>query len=233
MGVWRNGVNRWLDMPGKPEGMNKRSARFFREYKALEKMFSRNLIILYFLITRLDMKECYQMFVSSRKQKQFIIAVKLNLKKYAVEEKWEKDFERDVANHKRRCQHVLRIIQENIRMTSLYPYFQTVGFERLNDFSVKYAEGEDDAATQLEQEIQEWNEEHSRAIEAYMASIKEERANMEAHRAKVKADEKAEKEAIRAEKKARTAEEREIRQNKEKHRKEQMKIEREFERYYK
>lgn len=232
MGVWRSGVDRWLDIPDKPEGMNKRSARFFREYKTVERMFSRNIIILYFLITRLDMKECYQMFVSSRKQKDFIVAVKMNLKQYAVEEKWEKEFERDIYNHKRRCQHVLRIIQENIRLTDLYPYFQTVGFERLTDFSVDYAKGEDEAADQLEQEIQEWNAEHSRAVETYMESIAEEKAIIEAHRAKVKAEEKAEKKARREAKKAENAEIREMQKNAEKYRKRQAKINREFERYY-
>lgn len=179
MGVWRSGVDRWLDIPDKPEGMNKRSARFFREYKSLEKMFSRNRIILYFLINRLDMKEYSKMFWSCGKQKRFVVKVKIALKQYAVEEKWKEEFEKDIHNHKRRCQHMLRVIQKDIRTTDLYPYFQTVGFERLIDFGVKYADGEAEAADQLEQEIKEWNTEHSRAIETYMASIAKEQAKTE------------------------------------------------------
>lgn len=228
-----DGVNIWMNAKDRPEGMNRRAEKFFLQYKQIEKEFGRNLIILHFLITRLNMKDCYAMFVSGMKQKKYIQAVKLQLKQYAVTEEWEKDFERDIRNLKNRCRHVFRIIQENIRMTELYLYFQTIGFDRLTDFGVAYAKGEDEAADQLEKEITEWNDAHRDAIDRYMESIKEERDNMIRHREKVAEDSKAEKKARREAKKAQTAEVREIRKNREKYRKQQRKIEKEFEHYYK
>ena len=165
-----NGMNNWLNAD-RPEGMNRRSQRYFLEYKQMEKEFNRNIIILYFLITRLGMKECYAMFKSGQKQKAFIRAVKVNLKQYAVTEEWEKDFDRDLRFLKNRCDHVFRIIRENIRMTELYPYFQSVGFDRMMDFSVKYAHGDDEAADQLQKEIEDWNSGHREEIRTYMKSI--------------------------------------------------------------
>ena len=228
-----DGVNIWMNTKDRPEGMNKRGKKYFLEYKTVEKEFGRNNVILYFLITRLGMNECYSMLSSGRKQKSYIRAVKVQLKEYAVTEEWEKDFERDLNSLKRRCRHVFRIIQENIRMTEQYLYFQTIGFDRLTDFSVAYAKGEDEAADQLEKEIAEWNDAHRDAIDRYMESIKEERDNMIRHREKVAEDDKAEKKARREAKKAQTAEVREIRKNREKYRKHQRKIEKEFEQYYK
>lgn len=226
-------VNRWLNDKDRVEGMNKRSAKYFREYKQAEREKGRNIVILYYLITRYNLTGCYSMFGSERKQKKYIQAVKMSLKEYSLEQRWERDFDKDLTNLKKRTDFVFRIIQENIRMTELYPFFREVGFDRLADFGVKYAKGDEEAADQLAAEISKWNAEHFGEVQSYMESIAEEKANMEAHRARIQAEEKAEKEAKRMLKKQERDEIKEIRENHRKYESRRKRVERSFDRYYK
>ena len=180
MGVWKSAAERWLDAP-KPEGMNKRSAKYFLHYKTIERMYTRNLTLLHFLIYRLDMEWCKKMYNGGLAQRRHITAVKIALKEYSLEQKWEPDFKRDLTNHRRRCNHVYRIIRENLRLTTAYLYFQAVGFERMDDFEYQYTEGKE-SDDRIAKAIEEWNDEHQEAVSKYMDSIAEERDAMIRHR---------------------------------------------------
>lgn len=227
-------TNYWLDDKDRPLGPNRRSLAMLRQYKQLKQELSRNLVVLYFLMTRMGMGELRTMFYSAKKQKQYVRAVIFSLKEYAVTEDWEEVFVRDIRLLHERCEYVLTIIRHNLKLTEYMPYFTEVGFDKLVDFSNQHRKEHDDqAADDLEADILAWNAEHADAVKAYMDSIADEKAAMEAHRARIAEQERAEKKAAREQRKAENAEVREIRKNEKAYKSRQRKIERSFERYYK
>lgn len=228
----RKRINDWTK-EDRQEGMNRRSARYFLEFKEISQEFSRNNAILYFLIKQMGMTELSGIFGSHIKQKRLVRAVMADLKQYAMTEDWEKAFDLDIRMLRERTRYVFAIIKANIKLTELYPYFEQVGFDKLMDFSVKYNDGDDEAADALREEIEKWNAEHQDEIKAHMDATAEERENLIRYRARIAEDNKAEKKARRLARKAQNDEVKEIRRNAEKHRKHRMKVEREFNRYYK
>lgn len=232
-------VTDWLNDADRPEGLNKVGADFFREIKDIKQRYKRNNIILYFLIVNYGMGEDLRsMLHSSKDQGNLMYKVMMELKGdeehpgHAVTRKWEGVFRRDIAKFDRRADHIFRIIGENLKLTELYPYFQTVGFDRLVDFGVRYAGGDEGQADQLQREITEWNAEHREEIKAHMEEVAPLIAARDAHRQKVIEDGKAEKKARRLARQMATAEVREIRENEKKHRKEENRANRMFARYW-
>lgn len=227
----RKRVNDWMKEVREP-GMNKRGARYFLEFKEIRQEFGRNNSILYFLIKEMNMKELNSLLGSHIKQKKLVNSVIDELKKYCVTEEWEPVFDRDVKSLHERTRYVLSIIKANIKLTELYPYFETVGFDRLMDFSVKRNSGDDDATDELRDEIQKWNAEHSEVIRKHMEDTAEERANLEAHRERIAESNRREKEARKIARRQANAEVKEIRENNRKYLMRKKKIDRQFERYY-
>lgn len=222
----------WFNETERPEGMNRTGQAFFYEIKDVEKRFSRNNIILFFLLAKCGVEDMRTLMVSSSKQKKLIVKIKIQLKNYGVTQEWREVFRRDIDGFNKRADHVFRIIKENVRLTPLYPYFEAVGFERLVDYSVRYQGGENEQAEQLQKEIEEWNAEHPKEIASHMESVAEEIANRDAHRLRVKEMDRAEKEARRILKRKADAEVREIKRNNKAYASRQRRVEKSFERYY-
>lgn len=123
----RKRLNDWLNDKTREEGANKKSVEYLREMNQLIHEFSKIGTLTYFLVTRLKVYDARLMLISAGKQKKLAVAVKLELKRYKVDKKYEKVFEYGIASMQRRCDHVYKICQENIRLTSHYPYFKQVG----------------------------------------------------------------------------------------------------------
>lgn len=223
----------WMNTPDRPEGMNQRGKNYFLELKQIDQEFKRNNVILYFLVTRHSVNDLRKAMYSGKKQRQLIYSVMEQLKAYQVSSKWERVFQRDIRNLANRADYVLLIIRENLRLTEMYPFFEAAGFERLIDFGIKYAEGDDDAADQLQREMDEWNAGHQEDIRRHMEETEEERQNRDKRRQKIAEDRASEKLAKRLAKKAAKAEAREIRENHRKYESRRKRVERSFDRYYK
>lgn len=221
----------WLDEKDTPEGTNRIALEVFRELKDIDKRMARNNIIMFFLISRYGMDLWAQM-TSTKKQREIVSAVKKKIKGderrqipgHAITAEWVPVFQRNIQSLRRRANRVFGSIKVNLEETELYPYFATVGFDRLVDFSAQYPEDKEAQAKQLQREIEEWNSEHREAIDNYMASIAERIANRDARKARIAEDEKAEKEARRLARKMANAEVKEIRANEKAHKKRDRKL---------
>lgn len=219
----------------RPKGMNQRGGKYYLEFKQIKHAeIGRNNVMLFFLINTMGMNECRMMLQSGRKQRDFCIAVMAQLKEYQVQQKYEKTFDEDVKMLHKRSEHVKKIISENIRLTELWPYFSAIGFQRLEDFASGYSKinNEQDAASQLKADIEEWNAEHQEEIKRHMESVAEEIRIRDEHRAKVKAEAKAEKEARKLIENARKKFEKESQKIAHDREVRERKLEREFARYY-
>lgn len=226
-------VQNWMNDPDKVAGMNRRAARYFLEFKEIEREFSRNNTILFFLISRMGMKELSALLGSSRKQKKLVSAVKMTLKDYSVEQKWEPIFRQEIRKLHERTAYVLYIIRENIKLTELYPYFSSVGYDKLMSLSAKRTESDEGDFNELQKDIEEWNAEHQEEIKKHMEDTAEERERMLAHRAVIREQERQEKAARRQKKKEENAEVKEIRANNRRYNARRKQIEKSFAHYYK
>lgn len=232
-------ITDWFNDAERPEGMNRRGADYFYQIKDIKQKFIRNNIILYFLITRYGMgDDLRSMLHSSKEQGKLMHKALKELKGdgehpgYAVTQQWDAVFQKDIAKFKKRADYVFRIIEENVKLTELYPYFQTIGFERLVDFGAKYAGGDTEQADQLQREIEEWNADHQEEIKAHMEEVAPLIAARDAHRQKVIEDTKAERRSRRIARQLETAEAREIRENAKRRQKEERRANRMFARYW-
>lgn len=227
----RKSVSDWMNDNRRPKQPNQRSLHWLREVRQCEKEISRNLIILYFLITKMG-ENLNGLMGSEQKQRTLLWALRRELKKRGVEEKWERVFAYDIGSIHRRREYVFLIIKENLKLTEHHPYFKAVGYDRLIDFTVNYGEDADKNNAMLLEEIQKWEAEHSDVIASHMESIAEEKANMERHRKEVKEKAKAEKEARKLARKLENDEVKEIKENNKKYLSRKKRIDRSFERYW-
>lgn len=229
----RKTIQTWMDDKRRPKGCTALNMEYIRDLKQYEREFSRIIIICYFLLKECKMGDVRQMFFSAKKQKEFIYAVKYDLKKYIVTDEWQKVFQRDFQKLRNRLDHVFRIIQENIRLTDMYPYFQDVGFDRLIDFSIEYPKDNDACASQLLSEISDWKAKHPDEVEAHLQKVQPEIEIRDRHRAEVRESARIEKEIRKAARKAENAEIREMKQNEHKRQVEKRRVDRMFDYLYK
>lgn len=229
----RKTIQSWLDDKRRPKGCSQLNMEYFRELKQYEREFSRILIITYFLMQECKITDVRQMFYSAKKQKNLIAAIQIGLRQYMVTQEWQKTFQMTFGNFRRRLDHVFRIIQENIRLTENYPYFQDVGFDRLIDFSVEYPKDHDTCNKRLLEEIANWNAEHPEEVKHHMEKVKTEIENRDRHRAEVREAVRIEKEMRKQAIKAENAEIREMKRNEQEYQKQKRKTDRMFEYIYK
>lgn len=229
----------WLNDPNVKEGSTKRELQLCGAYNDIYRLFARNHVILYFLMVYLGFRsELATLFNSTDKEKKLIKAVRSHLKHKRVEEPYCQPFIRSIKRFRDRADYVFYIIQENLRMTEYYPYFQAVGFTKLIDSAGLHIDsftGESGSNEDFEnflQEIEDWNNEHTEEVEAYLSSIKEEKENMERHRQKIKDDVKREKEDARLAKKQQKEFDKETLRIRKQQKAEYHKLEKSFQRYY-
>lgn len=183
----------------------------------------------YFLLTRLNIYNCRNMMKSAVAQRSFCRKCVVDLNRYEVDEKYDKAFKRLITALFNRSNHIYRIVQENLKLTRYWPYFEAIGFDSLMEFERQYRDDDSTVFDRLIPEMDSWMEEHEADIDEYMEQIRPEIERRENFIAKKKADKKAENEARR---KAQKAERDEIKMLKEQQRKNDIakrKWEKEFE----
>lgn len=226
-------ANDWLNLTTRETGATKANIYLLREYKEMDREFTRILVIAYFLMVDKGMDELHSLFSSAKKQRGFIRAVIIDLKKYKVDSQWEVVLDRDLEKLFQRVNYIYKIIRENVRLTDAYPYFKAVGFSRLIDFSITVLDDPHEENEKLLEEIGEWNRTHREEVDEYMESIADELARVQARKdriAQAKADEKMAKKMAR---RVANDEVKEIRKNEKAYKDRQKKIEKSFAKYYK
>lgn len=195
-------IQSWFDDPKRYRGTTAANVKYLREFKELEHNNAIIGTLTYFLVTRLDIYSARTMLASAQRQRKFIAKVIIQLKEWVVLPYHEKWFDNDIAGLKRRKETVFRICKENIRLTEHYPYFDTVGFDRLYNFETKYEEGDSSVLDPLLEDMRQWESQHTDVIAAYKIKIQ---PDLDRHAAFLRRKEeaaKAEKEARKAQKKA-------------------------------
>lgn len=219
----------WMNDSTKEKGATRLNVVYLREIKQLNRELARIGVLTFFMATRLGIENCWAMMKSAGKQKNLLYAVRADLKKYAVTDRWAKTFERDLGSIRRRCDHIYRICRENLRYTEHYPYFDAVGFDKLVDFPEQtYSEDNSTVLDELLPEMEMWEANHKDIIQKHMESARAEREAYERHKAEVVQKDKDEKAAKKALKKAENAEIKEMRENERKYKARQRKLEKEF-----
>lgn len=163
----------WLNAK-KPEGQNEASRRFLKQVEEIDRGFAMNQEIVYFLVEHLNMYECRSLLRSGRKSRNLIKALISNLEEYAVTDEWEPALRKMVEDLRERYDYVHdNVIPESIRMTNFYPYFQEVGFSKLDDFAERHhADWKNKRITQeFLEEITAWKKAHSNEIVDHMEAV--------------------------------------------------------------
>lgn len=226
-------IDDWFNDKQRPKGQNVVGASYAMTLTRINRQFGINNTILHFLLVEMGMSEVRQMLNSGLKQRKLLRKAILELGEFQVEPKWEKTFKRDITKLRKRTEHVERIITENVRLTELYPFFNSVGYRRFVEYAMDKPTEDEEATAKLKSELEEYNSTHQEEIKAYMESIAEEKATHEAFLAKIKADKKSEKEARKASLKAERQELKEIKKNNEAYQKEKRRIDRSFDYLFK
>lgn len=224
-------INDWLVMKKNPIG-NPRNIEYIRELNQLFREFKRIAIITYMLKTRFGIEDVQSMLSSATKQRDFVYAVKLQVKEYGVDPEWDRVFDHDIDSMKRRVAYVFRVMADIIKLTELYPYFRAVGFERLVDYGFQYPNESDKATEVLAREIAEYNKKHPEEVAEHMRSTQAERDARDRHRQKIAEQTKLEKESNRLAKKLMRQEEKEIKENAKKEKRRKAIIDKSFARYW-
>lgn len=156
----------------------------------------------YFLLTRLNIGNCRVMMKSAVAQRSFCRKVIVDLNRYEVDKKYDKAFKQFIDGLFRRGDYIYRIVQENLKLTRYWLYFEAIGFDSLMEFERQYRDDDSTVFDRLIPEMEAWMEEHESDIDEYMEKIRPEIERRENFLAKKKADKKAENEARRKAQKA-------------------------------
>ena len=188
-------------------GLSIKNAMYAADLIKASRELGRTAVVSYFLAARVfeghsyTANNCRTMMYSAVRQRALCYLVQRDLEKYTVDPKYDKAFERDIKSIFHRSDHIYLIIQENLKLTRYWPYFEAVGFERLLDFEQKYMDGPESVLDVILPDMERWMNEHEAEIDAYMVKIQPEIERKQAFLANKKAAAKAEKEATKAAKK--------------------------------
>lgn len=180
-------------------GLSVKNAMYAADLIKASKELGRTAVVSYFLAARVfddhgyTANNCRTMMYSAVRQRTLCYSVQRDLEKYTVDPKYDKAFERDIKSIFRRSNHIYLIIQENLRLTRHWPYFEAVGFERLLDFEQKYIDGPESVLDVILPDMERWMNEHEAEIDAYMVKIQPEIERKQAFLANKKAAAKAKK----------------------------------------
>ena len=233
-------INDWMDDKKKLplKGISLKNAMWEADLLRAEKQLSRTSTVTYFCMTRLaetayEQNNYRTMMKSSVNQQKLCYSCARYLEEYEVDPKYDKAFERDIKKIFGRCDHIYRIVQENLKLTRYWPYFDAVGFERLLDFEQVYSDDKSSVLDVVLPEMEAWMNEHEAEIDAYMEKIQPEIDRKKAFLAKKAAAKKAEKEAAKAAKKAEKEEEKQRVAYDKERKKKTAKWDREYEKLFK
>lgn len=217
MGLWGKGVDAWLNDKKRFKGCSQKNVEYLREFKQISAEQGRVGTVTYFLLLRLHIENARAMMRSAKKQQNLVWVVMQDLKIYRVDPEWEKTFENDIRRMHERCNYVYYICQENLRLTEHWPYFSTVGFDRLLEFQQKYSEKQESVLDVLLPEMEAWEKSHQDEIKAHMETVRHEIEVRDRCAEERKAKAIAEKEAAKAKRREENAEYKEIRENEKKY----------------
>ena len=99
----------WMNDNERLKGCSNKNIEYLRELKAIMPEFSRIGTLTYFLVTRLGVEDARTMMNSAKKQKELILAVMTDLRKYFVTKDYEPVFERNLRSLRKRCDYVYAI----------------------------------------------------------------------------------------------------------------------------
>lgn len=178
----------WLKAK-KKEGKSGRSKYFLERFEEVSAELARIQVAVFFLVNELGLTECMEILASCRRQRSFLMAMEINLKKYVVDEEWSPAIQATLTNLRGRLVYLHDIvIPETIRMTDIFPYFREVGFAKLDEYAENYCTtkkawgNQGKIVSRLRDEITAWKKAHTRDIADYMESIAAERGKMLKHR---------------------------------------------------
>ena len=237
----RKTIELWLNDPKRVNGISVDNLRFMERLSKCRKELARIAAINYFLLKNFsDDKEAESnyrtMMYSAKNQRAFIGRVIIDLQKYKVcspDYDYKNAFEKDIKSIENRCDYVLIICKENLRLSPYYPYFKAHSFNLLYEFTNESYESNDEYRQTLIRDIEEWNAQHKSVVDSWMKKVEKEKAMSNAYHEAVREKAKAEKEAQRAEEKAKREMEKEILKNKHAEEVRKRKIERSFNHLYK
>ena len=213
----------WLNDPERVKGCAACQVEYMRDLKQLDKELARIGLVTYYLVAKLRVTDARAMMTSASKQRGLIWSVIRDLRKYRVDDKYQRVFERDIAGIRRRVDWVYRICEIDLKETEHWPYFAEKGMDMLIEMNVPetFEQGEehDEVIKEFLSDIQNWEDAHKPEIAAYMESIKPDLDRKAAFLERKAAAIKAEKEVEKAKKKAERDEIREIKANNEAYRK--------------
>lgn len=204
---YRLTINDWLSDKKKVplKGISIKNAQYSSDLDIAAKTLSRTAVVSNFCLTKMARNDYERsnygtILRSAQKQREFCRMVQYRLTQYEVDPRYDKAFERDIKQATSRSDYIYKIIQENLRLSKYWPFFNEHGFDVLLDFSThKAGEGQPcDLDLFLLPEIEAWNKEHASEIEAHMEEIRPELERKERFIAKRNEAEKAEKDAKRA-----------------------------------
>ena len=221
----------WFNDKKVPKGkMSKYNLIYLREYKDILAEYKKYSAMLFFILVVMKIDMVRQMFNSCNNTKKYIYKVICELKEKMVTNDYVPHFNVNIERLRKRLETMDRIIKEDLYLTEWYPYFMEKGFDVLSDF-----ENNGNTVEQLQpilDDFEQWKIDNKDKLDAHIVEMQKKKDIYLAHKEKVKKQEKAEKEARKLAKKAANDEVKEIRKNNEKYRKEYMRLERSFNRYY-
>ena len=182
-------INTWArDEKVKP-GCLKANTKYLRELKGIAQDLGKNNIALYLLVNRLKMYGNRQMLISGTKQRRLVLTWCDMVKRRQISKEWEPVFDRTINRLQERVRYIRQIIDENIRLTEYYPFFQDSGYDGL---FLMGGSNTDDTEEMLKA-IDAYQESHKNEIEAHMESIREEKETHERYQQLLAEKRKAEK----------------------------------------
>ena len=222
----------WLK-EDKEEGCTRANVQYLRGLKDVDRQLAIIAQMNYFLLTKLNIKNCGTMMWSAKKQRSLLYAVMQEVKKYKVEGEWCKVFDREIKAIQSRCAHVYKIALENMRLTEYYPFFEEHGFEILLEHDGIYREYGTTQHDDLIPIIEEWNRRNADIVEEHMKATEFRRKAHEKHVANKSAVYRTEKDLEKLMKQFERAREKEIEKNEKAHESRKKKIEKSMEYMYK
>lgn len=208
--AYRKGINEfgfkdfstWLSDNSVPKGCVKANVRFLRELQDVIEMVKVNNSVMFFLVAELGIYDCRKMLLSGRKVRNLLSVVAKNLKEKQVTKEYIPVFEAQIKRLTDRQVFVLKIAEENIRLSKYYPFFMEHGFDSLLDFDSEFG---DTDLLYMKDVFADWEKNNADKISQHMANIKPELDRINSLREQRAADRKLSKQlqknALEAEKK--------------------------------
>ena len=217
-------VNQWMDADEIPGGYTLANAMLRREFNRLAAALRMQNGFLYFLGVEMEIRYVTKMMWSAKRQARFCETVSARLNQKRVEQEHIPIFRDCIKSIEKRLKTIERITKEDIHLTKYEPFFEAEMYGKdIKEIDFESIKAMADA----------WNEEHKDEVEKHMAEIQPELDRYEAFKDRKHKAIKAEKEGRKAKKKAENAYVRELRENEKKHKREQERIDKSFDYYYK